>query len=283
MSQHGRGSGPRDDDPDGEDKDTEQERAPGSSPLPPVARPIAPYDPYRPVTGDRPRLPTRNVAADPFEPPVRPSRAPDNDPFLPADDPLSAEAWQLDLDEAPLGGDDEATLPEFDAGASPPPRKARRQPPSVRSGREPAPGVRRAPRRSRSSAATTRARGARPAVTIAMPRVVTGSSLVADQKALALIGINAASVLVMALLLAVRMGSIPSATVIRLDAAGNPDLWGPPSVLWRLPAMSLFITIMFLVVAWFLHPIDRFAARFALGAAIAAQLVAWAAIIQHLA
>src|SRR5215207_7710781 len=128
MSQHGRGSGPRDDDPDGEDKDTEQERAPGSSPLPPAARPIAPYDPYRPVTGDRPRLPTRNIAADPFEPPVRPSRAPDNDPFLPADDPLSAEAWQLDLDEAPLGGDDEATLPEFDVGAAPPPRRERRQP-----------------------------------------------------------------------------------------------------------------------------------------------------------
>ncbi len=105
----------------------------------------------------------------------------------------------------------------------------------------------------------------------------------ADQTALALIGINAASVLAMALLLAMRMGGIPSPTVIRLDAAGNPDLWGPPSVLWRLPVMSLFITIMFLVVAWFLHPIDRFAARFALGAAIVAQLVAWAAVIQHLA
>jgi hypothetical protein len=106
---------------------------------------------------------------------------------------------------------------------------------------------------------------------------------VADQTALALIGINAASVLVMALVLAVRMGSIPFPTVIRLDAAGNPDLWGPPSVLWRLPAMSLFITIMFLVIAWFLHPLDRFAARFALGAVIVAQLVAWVAVIQHLA
>jgi hypothetical protein len=116
-----------------------------------------------------------------------------------------------------------------------------------------------------------------------MPRVVTGSSLVADQSALALIGINAASVLAMALLLAVRMRGIPSPVVIRLDAAGNPSLWGLPSVLWRLPVMSLFITIMFLVIAWFLHPIDRFAARFALGAAIVAQLVAWAAVIQHLA
>jgi hypothetical protein len=120
-------------------------------------------------------------------------------------------------------------------------------------------------------------------VTIGVPRVVAGSSLVTDQTALALIGINVASVLVMALLLAVRLGSIPSPAVIRLDAAGNPDLWGPPSALWRLPVMSLFITIMFLVVAWFLHPIDRFAARFALGAAFVAQLVAWAAVIQYLA
>ena len=47
--------------------------------------------------------------------------------------------------------------------------------------------------------------------------------------------------------------------------------------------MSLFITVMFLVVAWFVHPIDRFAARFALAAALVAQVVAWVAVIQHLA
>jgi hypothetical protein len=116
-----------------------------------------------------------------------------------------------------------------------------------------------------------------------MPRVITGSSLFADQTALALVGINVASVLVMALVLATRMGDVPSPTVLQLDAAGNPDLWGPPSVLWRLPLMSFFITIMFVVVAWFLHPLDRFAARFAIGAAIVAQLVAWVAVIQHLA
>jgi hypothetical protein len=282
MSQHGRGSGPHDDDSGGEE--TEQERSSQRSSLPPAsAPPIAPYDPYRPMTGDRPRLPTRNVAADPFEPSVRPPRATDDDPFLPADDPLSAEAWQLELDEAPPGRDNDATLPEFDFDQSPPPRRARRQPSSARSGRESVPGTRRATRRSRSSTTSARGRGARPAVTLAVPRVVAGSPLVADQTALALIGINAASVLMMALLLAMRMGDIPSPTVIRLDAAGNPALWGPSSVLWRLPVMSLFITIMFLVVAWFLHPIDRFAARFALGAAFVAQVVAWAAVIQHLA
>jgi hypothetical protein len=280
MSQHGRGSGPHGDDSDGEE--TEKEHSPRRSSSPP-APPIAPYDPYRPLTGDRPRLPTRNVTDDQLEPSVRSSHAADDDPFLPADDPLSAEAWQLELDEAPLGGDDEATPSELAFDPSSAPRRARRQPASTRRGREPAPGTRRAPRRSRSSTGSARGRAARPATTIGVPRVVAGSSLVADQSALALIGINAASVLAMALLLAVRMGSIPSPTVIRLDAAGNPDLWGAPSVLWRLPAMSLFITIIFLVISWFLHPIDRFAARFALGAAFVAQLVAWAAVIQYLA
>jgi hypothetical protein len=221
------------------------------------------------------------VAADFNEPPARSSRVPNDDPFLPADDPLSAEAWQLELDEGDLGGDDDPTRGEVDVKATPS-RRARRQPASTRGSRTASSRTARAPRR-RSSAGTTQNRTARPAVTIAMPQAVTGSSLVADQAALALVGINAASILVMALLLGMRSGSIPSPMVLQLDAAGNPDFWGPPSVLWRLPVMSLFITIMFLIVAWFLHPIDRFAARFALGAAFVAQLIAWAAIFQHLA
>src|SRR5215213_3546217 len=113
MSQHGRGSGPHDDDADGEE--TAKERPSRDSSLPPAAAPpIAPYDPYRPMTGDRPRLPTRNVA----------------------DDPLNAEAWQLELDDAPLAGDDEARRSELNVDVSVPPRQSRRQPSSVRSGRE---------------------------------------------------------------------------------------------------------------------------------------------------
>ena len=281
MSQRGRGSGPDDDDPDAEG--AARERAPGGYPLPPGAsRPIAPYDPYRSSSGDASRRSTRNVAADSTEPPTRSSRVADDDPFLPADDPLSAEAWQLELDEIHPGGDDEATLGEFNLEAPPSSRRVRRQPPSTRSSRTASSRAAGAPRR-RVSAGNTRRRTSRPAVTIAMPQAVTGSSLVADQIALALIGINAVSILVMALLLGTRSGGIPSPMVLQLDAAGNPDLWGPPSVLWRLPVMSLFITLMFLIVAWFLHPIDRFAARFGLGAAFVAQLIAWAAVVQHLA
>ncbi len=278
MSERGRGSGPEDDDPGGEDG--EQERASGRYPPPPAAaRPIAPYDPYRSPAGDVSRRPTRKTTTDAPERPARSSRAPDDAPFLPPDDPLSAAAWQLELDESHLGEDDEATTRQFDITPS---RRPRRQPPSSRGGRTVGSGAARPPRR-RSSASNTRGRAARPVVTIAMPRAVTGSSLVADQTSLALIGINAASILLMTLLVGTRSGAIPSPIVLQLDAAGNPDLWGPPSVLWRLPVMSLFITVMFLIVAWFLHPIDRFAARFALGAAVVAQLIAWAAVFQHLA
>ena len=162
MSQQGRGSGPHDDHSDGEA--TEKERSSQRSLSASSAPPIAPYDPYRPMTGDRPRVPTRNVAADPFEPSFRSSRGGDDDPFLPGR--RSSQRRRLaapSLMKASLGEVDEAPLSEFDVDPSLPPRRARRQPPSMRSGREPAPGARRAARRGRSSTAGTRGRGARPA------------------------------------------------------------------------------------------------------------------------
>lgn len=282
MSERGRGGGPHEDDPDGEDAAVERARR--DSPRSPTsARPIMPYDPYRPVSEDTLRRSTRNVAADPFASPVHPStRGSANDPFLPDDDPLSAEAWQVELDEEVLIEDGDEPLPDTER-AAPPPRRGRRRTASTRGEREPATSARRSSRKSRASGSSDRGRITPSMGSLAMPRIVTGSPLVADRAALLLITINGISILVMALLLAVRLGGMPSPTVLQLDAAGNPDLWGPPSVLWRLPLMSFFITLMAIVVAWFVHSIDRFAARFALGSAIVAQVIAWAAVFQHFA
>lgn len=116
-----------------------------------------------------------------------------------------------------------------------------------------------------------------------MPRVVAGSPLFADQTALILLGVSAASIILMALVLAVRLGTVASPTVLHLDAAGSPDRWGTPGMLWRLPLMALFTTLAFLIVAWFLHPLDRFGARFALAIAVIAQIITWVAVIQHVA
>lgn len=276
MSERGRGSEPLDDDL-GDDAAAEQP-ASAEFPLPPTApRPIAPYDPYRPSDAAS-RVSRRNVAAGEID--LRRSRGADRGPFLPDDDPLSAEAWQLELDEIDEPGDElDIERIEPARAPQPAPRRTRRQPASERPRREAGTASRRAPRRSRPAAAARQ----RPAVTLAVPRAVSGASLVADQTMLALLGINIASILIMALLLGVRLGGLPATMALRLDAAGNPALWGPPGVLWRLPLMSLFITVMFLVVAWFVHPRDRFAARFALAAAAVAQVVAWAAVILHLA
>ena len=281
MSERGRGSGPYGNDAD--DDETASESPAGSRPLSGAgSRPIAPYDPYRPPSVDAPRLPR-----DAYEPPPRrPSRAADDDPFLPEDDPLSSGAWQLEPDDAAIDRErGEDLLPERDREVAPPPtRNPRRQPDATRGGRESTTGATSSDRKRRAAAsAGERGRPSRSGMTLAVPRAVAGAPLFADQVAVVLLGVNAASFVLMALVLGVRLGGIAAPTVLHLDAAGNPDRWGPPSVLWRLPVSSFFITLMALVIAWFMHPIDRFAARFALGAAVVAQVIAWVAVIQHIA
>ena len=273
MSQRGRGPGPED------HPGTEEPDRPGDHSF---ARPIQPYDPYR--KSEEPRRPSRNVATDSDA--LRRTSRTRKSPFLEDDDPLNSAAWDLDEDievdvldatfDEPYDADFEEPRP------APPPRPRRR--PASTAGTGTGTGRRRSTRRTAGEATATRSpRLPNMQVSIGAPRAVTDASLVADPAALLLLGVNLLSVLLMALLMGIRLGSLPPEILLRLDAAGNPNLWGPPSVLWRLPLMSLFLTVMFLAVSWFLHPIDRFAARFALGAAIAAQLVAWVAVIQHLA
>jgi hypothetical protein len=272
MSQRGRGSGTRDNEPD--DESNGRGTAPSGRPAPSLSsRPIAPYDPYRSQSGSA--RGTRNVAGS-----AAPSgRSPDReaDEFLPEDaDPLRADAWQLEL-EADV--DDEDLTNVASRPSQSPARHTRRSSATARTREQAAAPT--TPRRSRSRAPQSTGRAPRVSIPLAMPQAVTQSPLVADSTALALLGVNLAGVVLMSLLVGLRIGVLPSPTVFGLDAAGNPDRWGPPGVLWRLPLMSLFITFLFLAVAWFAHPIDRFAARFALGAALVVQLVAWVAVIQH--
>lgn len=276
MSQRGRGPGPGDEDPASGEEDRLSDY--------PLSRPIVPYDPYR--KSEEPRRASRNVAADPDA--LRKVSRTRKSPYLDDDDPLSATAWEIDEDidgDFAAGPFDEPYEPydRDDDEPAPAPAPRPRRKPAATSGT----GRRRATRQSNDDAPGRRAARAprvpNMRVSIGAPRAVTNAALVADPLALLLLGVNLLSVLVMALVLGVRLGTLPPDIVLRLDAAGNPSLWGAPGVLWRLPLMSLFLTIMFLAVSWFLHPIDRFAARFALGAAFAAQLVAWVAVIQHLA
>lgn len=274
MSQRGRGPGPEDD-PGTEERDRLGDYT--------FSRPIQPYDPYR--KSEEPRRQSRNVAAESEA--LRNSSRTRKSPYLDDDDPLNSAAWDLDEDvEAEVfeTSYDETYDADFEETRPAPPPRARRRQAAAAGAAGAGTGRRRSTRRAGGEAAPARgSRRPNMQVSIGAPRAVTDASLVADPAALLLLGVNLVSVLLMALLLGIRLGSLPPEILLRLDAAGNPSLWGPPSVLWRLPLMSFFLTVMFLVVSWFLHPIDRFAARFALGAALAAQLVAWVAVIQHLA
>ena len=271
MSDRGRGADSPEENP--ENQEPGGERATGRGFVgPPSARPIEPYDPYRTRGTAAPRSSGR-ASGFQEQPSRRPSRPTGGDPFLPDDDPLNADAWQLELDDV-ADGDIE---PPSDI--QPAPRRPRRTAPTSRGERES--GAARPGRRARAKAP---ARAVGPSrLSLGVPRAVAGSPLAADQTALILLGISAVSLLLMVLVLAARLGAVASPTVLHLDAAGSPDRWGAPSVLWRLPLMSFFTTLIFLAVAWFLYPVDRFGARFALAITVLAQLITWVAVIQHVA
>ncbi|HEU0115692.1 MAG TPA: hypothetical protein VFQ80_13490, partial [Thermomicrobiales bacterium] len=141
------------------------------------------------------------------------------------------------------------------------------------------------PRPARRTRATRAARPvrARPAPTlprVQVPTFLANADLTADRIALGLLGLNVLSVVLMAIVLGSSLGTMPPTIVTFLDAAGLPDRWGPPRVLWRIPLLSAMTTLINLVLAWFLAPLDRFASRFLLAAAFVVQLLAWVAVLQ---
>src|SRR5213596_3268632 len=101
MSQRGRGSGTRDDEPDDESdgRGSAQTGRPSSSLS---SRPIAPYDPYRSQSGST--RSTRNVAGSAAQA-GRSTERYDDEIRPEAADPLRSEAWQLELDSE-AGADD---------------------------------------------------------------------------------------------------------------------------------------------------------------------------------
>lgn len=140
--------------------------------------------------------------------------------------------------------------------------------------RRPAPSRRRSRERSQSRT--------RPAIDLSaarLPSFAGRADLLGDQVAGILIGANLLSLLVMVIRLATQLGQLPPSLVMHLDAAGIPAAWGPPTVLWRLPIIAGMSLLMNLIVAWFVSPLDRFAARFVLAAALGVQLIVWIAVL----
>ncbi len=103
-----------------------------------------------------------------------------------------------------------------------------------------------------------------------------------DAPALGIIGASLASLAGMAIVVANRAESLAPEFATHVSASGILENFKDDSALWNVPLMAAMFTLMNIVMAWFISPLDRFASRFVLVGALVAQFVAWVAIIRIL-
>lgn len=118
--------------------------------------------------------------------------------------------------------------------------------------------------------------------TLRVPATVARLDILQDQVALALFGAAAVSTVVMAGILAGRVGSLPDVVALRFDAVGDPRSWGPPKSLWQLPLLAGMVTVINTVLAGWVSRFDRFASRFVLASAVVIGLLAWIPLVRFL-
>ena len=115
-----------------------------------------------------------------------------------------------------------------------------------------------------------------------LPPAIRNAALVNDASALGFIGTGIASLVAMAILVANRVDELAPGFATHVSASGVLEDVKSETALWNLPLMATMLTLMTLVMAWFIAPIDRFASRFVLGAGLLVQFVTWVALIRIL-
>lgn len=133
---------------------------------------------------------------------------------------------------------------------------------------------------------TARPRATRPirsaTPTIRMPTAFTRVELLHDQVAIALLSLAVLSTALMAGVLAGRIGNLPDVVTLRYDAEGSATRWGTTEALWELPLLAGMISLINIVIAWWLSGFDRFASRFVLGTAVLVSVLAWVSLVRFL-
>ncbi len=134
--------------------------------------------------------------------------------------------------------------------------------------------------RSHRGASRTRRRArSQSGPTLRVPAAVSAVLIAQDRLVLGILGGSALSLLVMALVISLRNDALPAWIAIHINAAGNPDRWGTPATVWRVPLMAAMLTVMNVIAGTFLARWDRFAAQFLLGSSILIHVLAWMALI----
>ena len=129
---------------------------------------------------------------------------------------------------------------------------------------------------------TPRRQAARPARQFKAPNVGVAVDFANqfERPVVVVAGVGVVSLVLMAATVAARQGHLVDWFPIHQNAAGAPDQWGSPSTLWRLPLMSVMVSLMAVVFAWFLAKRDkRFATQFVLASTLLIQALCWIALI----
>lgn len=132
------------------------------------------------------------------------------------------------------------------------------------------------------------ARAPRPKPQISMPSIsrpslppaIANADLVNDAPALGIIGVGLASLAGMSILVANQVDGLAPSFATHVSASGILEDFQGETALWNLPVMATAFTLMNIAIAWFISPMDRFASRFVLAAALVVQVIVWVAIIR---
>lgn len=132
------------------------------------------------------------------------------------------------------------------------------------------------PRAAFRPAARTRPPRQPPA--IAVPPFLANASFVQDRLLLGTLGVLLGSLALLAAVVGNRIGEMPPAVVLHLNAAGVADLWGTRDTLWRLPLAAAMLTVMNVIAGAFLLNLNRFVGRFLVASSVLVNVLAWIAV-----
>jgi hypothetical protein len=149
---------------------------------------------------------------------------------------------------------------------------------------EPAPQPRprprggRQPRASRQRTSVPRPNLQKPS----LPPAIANADIVNDMPALVFVGLSTLGLAAMAIVVANRVDAMPPVIATHVSASGVLENFASRSTIWQVPLLTLMLTLMNLVAAWFVSPLDRFASRFLLATGVIVQFVAWVALFRIL-
>lgn len=140
-----------------------------------------------------------------------------------------------------------------------------------------------APRRpQRRSPRSPRSREARQAPGFTVPPVIAEAPFVKDRLALGMFGVAAFSAILMLIVVMTRRDGLDSLIYTHVNANGEPANLQDASAIWNLPLIAGMVTLISVVLAWFLARWSQFLPRFLMGGAIGVQFVVWVAVIAYL-